>query len=103
MKTYQVILVAEAEQDLDEIFDYILLESQNFNIAESFTKELLLSAIETLSFMPNKHPIYKNKVHRLVFPKHTSYSAFFKIDEEKEAVFILAITDTKQFTRYMKL
>ncbi|MEP1551037.1 MAG: hypothetical protein ABJJ44_16670 [Paraglaciecola sp.] len=41
--------------------------------------------------------------YQLIFPKHTHYTADFKIDEEKERVIVLAITDNKQFTRYMKL
>ena len=103
MHDYRVILTNEALSDLDDIFDYILTESASPTLAESFSTELIHTIKEALSFMPIRHPIYKYQVRRFVFPKHTSYCAFFKIDEAQQAVFVLAITDSKQFTRYMKL
>lgn len=103
MNSYRVIFTDEAQSDLDDIFDYILSESSNAMVAESFATELIHTIKEALSFMPIRHPVYKNQVRRFVFPKHTSYCAFFKIDEKRQSVFILALTDSKQFTRYMKL
>jgi len=56
----------------------------------------------SLPSFPYKHPVYSNTVRKFIFPKHVHYTAYFEIDEEKDHVVVLAITDSKQFTRYMK-
>ena len=103
MTAYKVNFTEEAEANLDNIFDFILLESADATLAESFSTSLVYTVNESLSFMPTKHPIYKRQVRRFVFPKYTNYSAFFKIDEPRQMVFVLAITQSKQFTRYFNL
>jgi transposase-like protein len=65
MNSYRVIFTHEAEKDLDNIFDYLLSESSNAIVAESFIKKLIYSVKEGLTFMPSKHPVYKNQVHAL--------------------------------------
>jgi plasmid stabilization system protein ParE len=77
MNSYRVVLTDEAQSDLDDIFDYILFESENQTVAEPFAIQLIHTIKEALSFMPARHPIYKNQVRRFIFPKHTTSFASF--------------------------
>lgn len=102
MKKYQLIFSLESREDLINIQNYIFEDSQNFTIADNFVMELYQTLKSSLPTFPHKHPIHNHNVRKFIFPKHTHYTAYFEIDEEKERVVVLAITDSKQFTRYMK-
>ena len=102
MKNYQLIFSLESREDLINIQNYIFEDSQNFTIADNFVMDLYQTLKSSLPYFPQKHPTHNNNVRKFIFPKHTHYTAYFEIDEEKECVVVLAITDSKQFTRYMK-
>ena len=103
MENYQLIFSLESREDLISIQNYIFEESQNFSIADDFVKGLYTTLKSSLPNFPQKHPIYNNDVRKFIFPKYVHYTAYFEIDEDNERVIILAITDSKQFTRYMGL
>ncbi len=102
MKNYQLIFSLESREDLINIQNYIFEDSQNFTIADCFVMDLYQTLKSSLPVFPHKHPVHNNKVRKFIFPKHVHYTAYFEIDETKERVVVLAITDSKQFTRYMK-
>ena len=101
MKKYTVKLTYAAEQDLNNIFDHILEKSMSFSVASNFITKLQNAVNNSLSYHPTKHPIYKTKIRKFVFPEYTHYTAYFEIDSTENKVFIHAITNSKQFTRYM--
>lgn len=103
MRNYQLIFSLESREDLINIQNYIFEDSLNFTIADNFVMDLYQTLKSSLPSFPHKHPVHNIDVRKFIFPKHTHYTAYFKIDEEKERVVVLAITDNKQFTRYMKL
>jgi plasmid stabilization system protein ParE len=101
---YFAVNISEgAKQDLEDIFDYIFNNSKNFSIASNFVLKLNKALVKSLSFSPTKHPIYKNKIRKFVYPQNTNYVAYFEIFDETKEVIIHIITDTKQYTRYMNL
>lgn len=103
MKNYQIIFAEEAKQDLINIQNYIFEDSQNLAIADNFVLDLFQAVKSSLATFPHKHPIYKRNIRKFVFPRHTNYSAYFKINEQQDSLVVLAITENKQFTRYMNL
>ncbi len=103
MKTYQLIFSLESREDLINIQNYIFEDSQNLSIADNFVLDLYQTLKSSLPYFPHKHPVYNNNVRKFIFPRHVNYTAYFDIDEENYRVVVLAITDSKQFTRYMKL
>lgn len=102
MKNYQLIFSLESREDLINIHNYIFEDSQNFIIADDFVRALYQTLESSLPCFPHKHPVYNNSIRKFIFSKHVNYTAYFEIDEEKDHVVVLAITDSKQFTRYMK-
>ena len=102
MTKYQLVFSLEAREDLINIQNYICADSQNVTIADEFVMELYHTLTSSLPYFPHKHPVHNNDVRKFIFPKHVHYTAYFEIDEEKDHVVVLAITDSKQFTRYMK-
>lgn len=52
--------------------------------------------------MPKKFPVYKNAVRKYVYPENNNYTVFFEVNELSSEVFILAITNSKQYSRYIK-
>jgi len=102
MKRYQLIFAPESREDLISIQRYIYEDSQNFAIADNFVLDLYQALKKSLPTFPHKHPVYNNEVRKFVFPKHTNYNAYFEIDEVNERVVVLAITDSKQFSRYLR-
>ena len=102
MENYQLVFSLESRDDLISIQNYIFEDSQNHNIADNFVKELYQTLLSSLTHFPQKHPAYNNNVRKFIFPKYTYYTAYFEIVEVKNQIVVLAITDSKQFTRYMK-
>lgn len=102
MKNYEIIISKQALEDLDWIYEYIFNNSLSFYIADSFILELHHYVKNSLWYMPKMFPIYKNNVRKSVYPKNNNYTIFFEINESSLEVFILAITNSKQYSRYYK-
>jgi plasmid stabilization system protein ParE len=98
MQIYQVISTAPADQDLEDIIEYISSEDSAYK-ALSFAQELLEVIQKNLSIFPKKYKQYKD--FRL-FPYKDSL-IFFDIKEENKAVEVLAITHSSQYLRYENL
>jgi len=101
MIKYQIIFSLESREDLISIQNYIFEDNHNFTIADNFVLELYQTLKSSLPYLPHKHPVYNNNIRKFIFPKFVNYTAYFEIEEEKKRVVVLAITDSKQFTRYM--
>lgn len=101
MNPYKVIFSSESRQDLIQIYDFIYESSLDVAIAERFVEHLYQSIVSSVSLFPEKHPVYRDDIHKYVHPKHVHYSAFFRVNEQAHRVEILAITNTAQLTRYL--
>lgn len=93
MGKYQVMLLARARRDLDDIYSYIA-----HTFLEPGTAEGMLNTLETgifsLEEMPyrcaeRKHGIYANKGYRQLFIKN--YTVIYRIDEEAKRVIIVTV------------
>ncbi|WP_143870692.1 type II toxin-antitoxin system RelE/ParE family toxin [Catenovulum sediminis] len=103
MSKYKIIFALEAKQDLIEIQNYIYEDSQSLAIADNFVLDLFQTLTGSLPSFPFKHPVYKRNIRKFVFPEHTHYCAYFKVDEVQSQIIVLAITNTSQYTRYRDL
>lgn len=74
----------------------------SFVVASNFITKFQNATANSLSYHPLKHPRYKSQIRKFVFPEYTNYTAYFEINSTEKKVFIHAITNSKQFTRYMK-
>ncbi|MFT4928209.1 MAG: plasmid stabilization system protein ParE [Phenylobacterium sp.] len=102
MKNYQIIFSIESREDLISIQNHIYQDSQSHTIADNFVINLYETLISSLPNFPHKHPVHNKNIRKFTFPRYTNYNAYFEIDEENERLVVLAITASRQFTRYMK-
>ena len=91
MQEYSVILSDIAENDLDEVVEYL----SNFspNIARRYYDEIMVKTL-SLSLMPQRCPFVhdddlRKKGYRWLFVRN--YTIFFVVDEEYHVVDIRAI------------
>ena len=86
--TYQVLIMPEADSDLEKIAAYIALD--NPPKAYEFIDSLVESFTTTLSTFPKSGVVYKGEIRKISFRKRT---AFYLIDEAKKQVNILHVID----------
>lgn len=94
--TYNVVLTARAERNLNGIYDYIVTEYAAEDTAKQMISDLV-SKLDTLSEMPHrcrKIP-FRNNYRYL---DHKNYTIAFKIDDAKKIVTILAIEHSTYFS-----
>ena len=91
MQEYNVIFSESAEDDLDDIVEYL----SNFSptIARRYYDDIMTKSL-SLSFMPQRCPFVRderlrNKSYRYLFIRN--YTVFFVIDEQNFIVDIRAI------------
>lgn len=103
--TYQVIITAPAEQDLEDILNY-LLEEASYQKAVSAQKAIL-DAIYSLTEMPTANGFvkeligYTNNVYRRVIAKKT-YKIIYQIEEQQKEVFVIRIMHVKRGPDFIK-
>lgn len=93
MKEYDVIITAEAEKDLQDIFRYIALELLEptiaMNLCDSIEREIL-----QLSSMPDRHALYKKEPwfsRGLRFFPVGNYLIFYIVRDSDSTVHVLRI------------
>lgn len=86
--TYQVLIMPEADADLEDIAAYIALD--NLEKAYEFIDSLVDSFTTTLSIFPKSGAVYKGEIRKISFRKRT---AFYSIDETNKQVNILHVID----------
>jgi len=91
MQEYNVVFSETAENDLDDVVEYL----SNFspNIARRYYDEIMVKAL-SLAFMPQRCPFVhdnalREKGYRWLFVRN--YTVFYIIDEENKIVDIQAI------------
>ena len=91
MQEYNVVMSVTAENDLDDVVEYL----SNFspNIARRYYDEIMVKAL-SLAFMPQRCPFVQDdalreKGYQWLFVRN--YTIFFIIDEENDIVDIQAI------------
>nr|VFJ53029.1 MAG: ParE toxin of type II toxin-antitoxin system, parDE [Candidatus Kentron sp. FM]VFJ53320.1 MAG: ParE toxin of type II toxin-antitoxin system, parDE [Candidatus Kentron sp. FM]VFK09798.1 MAG: ParE toxin of type II toxin-antitoxin system, parDE [Candidatus Kentron sp. FM] len=100
MNTYYVYLSEKAEEKLCEIYDHIASISLNLQVSDSFIAKLRLYIEESLSYFPERFPIYNANIRRAVYPDNRNYLIFFEIHEDVSEVRVLTIVNAKQYTSY---
>ena len=90
---YRIIIRAQADADLDNIFQYILWASLDVNVANSFVTRIE-NAINSIAHFPRTFPrmiednLYEKGYRKLVF---ANYIVPFTIDEETKTVNIMRV------------
>lgn len=85
------------------IYEFLEKNSWSIDLADKFINDLYESIYKNLSVMPQKYPVYKDEVRKYVYPENSNYIIFFEIKEITYEVYIYAITNSKQYSRYIKL
>ena len=91
MQEYSVVISETAENDLDEVVEY--LSNFSSNIARRYYDEIMVKAL-SLAFMPQRCPFVQDDAlrergYRWLFVRN--YTVFFVIDEVNNLVDIRAI------------
>lgn len=96
MDKYKVKLLARANRDLDEIYDYIVEEFKEIDTAEHLA-DSLEAAILSLDEMPYRGAVrrvgsYANKEYRQLFVKN--FTILYRIDEKRKTVIVVTVRYT---------
>ncbi len=96
MDKYKVKLLARANRDLDEIYDYIVEEFKEIETAERLA-DLLEAAILSLDEMPYRGAVrrvgaYANKGYHQLFVKN--FTILYRIDEKMKMVIVVTVRYT---------
>jgi len=94
---YQVSLTQNANQDLEDIAEYISLD--NPYRAISFVQELIEYAIHTLSHYPATGTKHRHSYRKA----YKRYLIFYDIVEQDKRVVITHIKNPAQYTAYYQL
>lgn len=98
MKDYNVIILPQAETDLDEIYNYIANTIQEPGIASN-QKNRILDQIRKLNQFPKRCPLFKSEPwysQGLRYLIVDNYLAVYKIVEESETIAIITIVYAKR-------
>lgn len=97
MKEYRILILKKAENDINNIIDYIAFELKNKNVAVNLNiklKEIILS----LSKMPQRYPlVQENYLHKQGYRKIIveNFIIFYLISEVNSTVNIIRILSNK--------
>lgn len=96
MDKYKVKLLARANRDLDEIYDYIVEEFKEIETAERLA-DSLEAAILSLDEMPYRGAVrrvgaYANKGYRQLFVKN--FTILYRINERMKTVIVVTVRYT---------
>lgn len=96
MDKYKVKLLARANRDLDEIYDYIVEEFKEIETAERLA-DSLEAAILSLDEMPYRGAVrrvgaYANKGYRQLFVKN--FTILYRINEKMKTVIVVTVRYT---------
>lgn len=89
--TYKVHLTKVAKQDLSKALDYIEFSLHNPSAADKLLNNAE-TIIDSLAYMPARHPVIQDRVlsaRGIRYVKVDNYLAFYFIDEEKCAVYVI--------------
>lgn len=94
---YDVLISANAQDDIENIYNYIRYELIAKNSADKIIA-LIFESIKSLSLMPNRHAIVdidclnELKIHSFIVK---NYKIYYFIDESRHIVTILRISSIK--------
>lgn len=93
---YEVIVTPKAEENLESIIDYLIL-NESWETAER-VRLTLLEEIETLTNMPSANGILQEiSDTKLTFRRRLKWHyRIILIDEEEKLVFVVAVDHTRQ-------
>lgn len=93
---YEVRILNEADEELDQIYNYLLKTFDDRELASKTIKEIITN-IQDLNFYPQKYQI----VHTKYYPTDIIHASFveryvilYKVDESTHQVFVLKICFT---------
>ena len=98
MKKYKVVIMPQAEADLDDIYSYIANTLREPGIAAK-QKQRIADGIRGLNQMPGRFPLYGAEPWRsqgLRYLTVNNYLTVYKILEESNAVAVLTVVYAKR-------
>jgi len=92
---YQIAISQRADDDLDQILNYILRKSRSVSVVEK-VRQGIIDTIYTLEVLPYRNPkfIPGNDLYRYI-PKW-SYLIIYKVIEEAKTVLVVEIGHSSQ-------
>ena len=104
-ESYAVIITEPAEQDLEEILEYIS-EKGGTQSAEN-TRDAILDAIDGLANMPDRHGRVKEAISRedIIYRRvivNKKYRVIYKIEETEMDVYVVRILHVKRGPAFVK-
>ncbi|MEL7220409.1 MAG: type II toxin-antitoxin system RelE/ParE family toxin [Bacteroidota bacterium] len=104
-ESYTVIVTEPAEQDLEELLEYIT-ERDGSSSAESM-RDAIVDAIEALAKMPDRYGRvrevlhFKDIIYRRVVVKNR-YRVMYKVEELEKDVYVVRILHVKRGPGFVK-
>ena len=86
MKAYEVKVMPQADEELEDIAYFIALDSPK--ASQRFVKELVVAFKQMLGSFPESGLIYKDDIRQF---SHKGYTAFYRVNKLKNQVEILHI------------
>ena len=101
METYEVVVLSDAQTDIENIANYIVENYKNEELAFALIVELW-AKIRTLDFMPDRYGIndepelQKRGIRHI---RHKQYTIYYFIEEENKIVKIVRVKHALQDLR----
>ena len=86
MQTYEVKIMPQADEELEDIAYFIALDSPQ--TSQRFIADLIATFIKILGYFPETGLIYKADIRKF---SYKGYTAFYRINELKKQIEILHI------------
>lgn len=103
MRKYRVSLSDRARQKLLEIYDYLARNNLNPAFCDAFVRRIESYMKNSLSYFPERFPVYRGNTRKAVYPDNKNYLIFFEVRDDLSEVRVLTIANTKQYTEYSGL
>ena len=101
MEIYEVVVLSEAQADIEKIANYIIENYKNEELAFALVVELW-AKIRTLDFMPDRygidedHELYKRSIRHI---RHKQYTIYYYIEEVNKKVKVIGVKHELQDLR----
>ena len=105
METYEVVVLSDAQSDIENIANYIVENYKNEELAFALIVELW-AKIRTLDFMPDRYgideePELQKRAIRHI--RHKQYTIYYFIEEENKKVKIVRVKNKRDGVYYCNI
>jgi len=94
MKSYEVIMTDDADENIEQLGDYIAYDLHSPDVAQAYVEKILGEIKERLSYLPERfilaydEPDHSRQIRRMQIDNHFAY---YRIDEDAAVVYVLNI------------